>query len=377
MDWKKIEELYPVNRKMIWLNNCGTTPSGEHIKEEVASFMASYSENGILTPDFPYSTVLREIQDLLSRLLNCNREDVALIHNTAEGMNFISHGFHFKAGDEIILLENEYPSNVYPWEHLGKKGVKIKFVPIADTPEGFFAGLEEAVTEKTVLMSLSAVHWCTGMPLPLERISELCRERNILFVLDAAQGAGHVPLDVKELDCIMAFSAWKWLMGPLGLGVLVIPKHKIGVLDPVFKGPVSVTRELEYFPYRDEFKPGAERYIYSTPGILDWVYFRESLRLLESIGAEKVRGRIYELADIISGMLGSRGFDLVTDGFSEKTGIVAAELSGNDSSRVVKELKGRGVIAAERLGRVRFSPHIYNSPEQIERVGEILDEILN
>jgi cysteine desulfurase / selenocysteine lyase len=376
MDWKKIEELYPVNRKMIWLNNCGTTPSGDHIKEEIASFMSSYSENGIFTPDFPYYTVLKDIQGSLSGLLNCQREDVALIHNTAEGMNFISHGFPFKPGEELILLENEYPSNVYPWEHLIRKGVKIKFVPAADTPEGLYAGLEKTVTGKTALISLSAVHWCTGMPLPLARISELCREREILFVLDAAQGAGHVPLDVKELDCIMAFSAWKWLMGPLGLGVLVVPKFKLKLLDPVFKGTGSVTSELEYFPYRDELKPTAERYIYSTPGIIDWVYFRESLRLLDSIGMDKVRGRIYYLADTIAGILRRRGFSLVKDGFPEETGIVAAELPGYDSARLVKELKGRGVVAAERLGKVRLSPHIYNSSEQLERVGEILDEII-
>jgi selenocysteine lyase/cysteine desulfurase len=377
MEWKKIEELYPVNKKMIWLNNCGTTPSGDHIKEEIISFMTSYSENGVLTPDFPYHAVLRDIQNSLSRLLNCDREDVALIQNTAEGMNLISHGFHFKPGDEVLLLENEYPSNVYPWEHLGKKGVRIKFVSAEDTPEGFFTGLEKAVTGKTALISLSAVHWCTGMPLPLKKIADLCRERDILFVLDAAQGAGHVPIDLKELDCVTAFSAWKWLMGPLGLGVLVIPKHKLPLLDPVFKGTGSVVNELEYFPYRDELKPAAERYIYSTPGIMEWVYFRESLRLLDSIGMDKVRGRIYELADITTDMLRSRGFILLKDRFSEKTGIVAAVHPGYDSARTVKELKRRGVVAAERLGRVRFAPHIYNSPEQIERVGEILDGILS
>lgn len=375
MDWKKIEKLYPVNNKMIWLNNCGTTPSGDHIKDEIVSFMLSYSENGIFTPDFNYSKVLTEIQDSLSGLLNCNREDIALIHNTAEGMNFISYGFHFKKGDEIILLQNEYPSNVYPWEHLGKKGVTVKFVHAAENPEDFFKSLEEMVTIKTALISVSAVHWCTGMPLPVKRISRLCRERDILFVLDAAQGAGHVPLDIKELDCVMAFSAWKWLMGPLGLGVFIVPKQKLEFLDLVFKGTGSVVNESEYFPYRDELIPTAARYIYSTPGIMDWVYFRESLRLLDSIGMDKVRERIYQLADIIANMLRSRGFTLVKDNFSGKTGIIAAEHSEYESARIVNELKEKGVVAAERLGRVRFSPHIYNSPEQVERVGEILDEI--
>ncbi len=376
MEWEKIEELYPVNRKTIWLNNCGTVPSGDHINRVVSSFMTSYSEHGIFTPDFPYTRVMKDIRESLSGLLNCGREDIALIHNTAEGMNFISHGYRFKPGDEIILLESEYPSNIYPWEHLGEKGVKIRFTELKDTPESFYDSLEKTVTEKTVLISLSAVHWCTGMPLPLGRISAFCRERNILFVLDAAQGAGHVPLDLEELDCITVFSAWKWLMGPLGLGVMIIPKRKLELLDPVFKGPGSVTGEMDYFPYRDELKPTAERYIYSTPGIMEWIYFRESLRLLESIGKDRVMERIYRLADIIADILREKGFDLVKDRFRVKTGIVSAGLSGVDSSRLVKELKGRGVISAERLNRVRFSPHIYNTPEQLERVGEILDEIL-
>ena len=110
MDWNPIYTAYPVNKEMIWLNNCGTTPAGKHIITALSRFTEGYARKGILTEVASYPKVQKNIKNILCDLLNCMPDELSLIHNTAEGMNFISHGLKLSYGDEVILLENEYPS---------------------------------------------------------------------------------------------------------------------------------------------------------------------------------------------------------------------------------------------------------------------------
>ncbi len=376
MDWKKIQTAYPVNRERIWLNNCGTTPPGEHVLRAVSDFMTDYARNSVLSKKADLRTVGNRIKLLLSDLLGCDSAEIALIHNTAEGMNLISHGLDLKPDDEIILLENEYPSNVYPWRHWGKKGVHLRTAPAGNTPGDFLAGLEPLISNRTRLIALSAVHWCTGMPFPLAAVGEICRSRGILFVVDGTQGVGMQPIDVKQCGIdYMPFSAWKWLTGPIGMGGLYIDREKLDTLRPAFIGTDSVVNSEKYLPYRDELKPTADRFTYSTPSIGDWVYFQAALTFLHEIGFETVRQRIYELSDHLRQRLRKLGFQVLTDRFPDHpTGIIVCEKSGTDAGVLVRRMAENGVHAAERLGRVRFSPHVYLSMHQIDQAARTLSE---
>ena len=377
MNWESIYTAFPVNQEMIWLNNCGTTPAGTHIVNALSRFMEGYSRKGILTETARFPETRRHIKSILSRLLNCLPEELALIHNTAEGMNIISHGLKLSAGDEVILLQNEYPSNIYPWRHLEKKGVKLITTPIETSPENFLRELKRLITAKTRAVSLSAVHWCTGMPLPLEQTGELCRKNNIDFVVDGAQGVGMQPVDVRSANIdYMTFSGWKWLMGPLGLGVLFVSRKKLNDLDPVFIGTASVINDKEYFPYKSELKPSADRFTISTANFNDWVYFEAAIEFIEDIGFQTVRERIYELSANLRDGLSDLGFNVFSDHFRDyPTGIVVCEKPGVATGAVMAHLNRNKVVAAERLGRVRFSPHIYISPEQIDTVLNMLTRV--
>lgn len=377
MNWNPIYTAYPINQEMIWLNNCGTTPAGTHIVKAISRFMEGYARKGIFTEVAGYAKVQSNIKNILSKLLNCLPDELALIHNTAEGMNFISHGLKLSAEDEVVLLENEYPSNIYPWRHLEKKGVKLVTASMETSPETFLKALKRVITVKTRAISLSAVHWCTGMPLPLEQVGKLCKENRIDFVVDGAQGVGMQPLDIRTTNIdYMAFSAWKWLLGPLGLGVLFISKEKLNDLDPVFIGTASVTNDLEYLPYKSELKPTADRFTISTANFNDWVYFEAALEFLQDIGFSTARERIYELSAYLRDGLSDIGFKLFSDHFQDyPTGIVVCEKPGVTTDAVMKHLKQNKIVVAERLGKVRFSPHVYISPEQINDVLRVLARV--
>ncbi|MFW6372587.1 MAG: aminotransferase class V-fold PLP-dependent enzyme [Thermodesulfobacteriota bacterium] len=377
MNWKSIYEAYPVNRDMIWLNNCGTTPAGKHNREAMAVLMEGYARRGVLAGAADLPKIGSRIKAILADLLHCGPEEVALVHNTAEGMNFISHGLALESGDEIILLENEYPSNVYPWRHWAKKGITLRTAPMGENPADFLEELRKQVTDRTRVIAVSAVHWCTGMPLPLAEIGAICKDRGITFVVDGAQGVGMQPLAVKRMHIdYMAFSAWKWLMGPVGLGAIYIRKEKLADLEPIFIGTDSVVDAEEYLPYKEDLKPDADRFTFSSPSLNDWVYFLSSLEFLRNIGFETVRNRIFELTDYLNHQLKQLGFRICADRFSDyPTGITVCEKENVPAGRILAGLKARRIVAAERLGKVRLSPHIYLSTQQLDEAARALADI--
>ncbi|MDB5103074.1 MAG: aminotransferase [Fibrobacteres bacterium] len=372
-DWDKIHSDFPVNDQLIWLNNCGTTPLGDPIRATVNRWLEEYGRRGVDAEGFSYAGVKASIYQRLGSLLNARPGELALVHNTSEGMNFISHGLSLEPGDEILLLENEYPSNVYPWEHWREKGVHIRAIPMTGRPEDFPATFADLAGPRTRLASLSAVHWCTGMPFPLDAIGKVCAERGITWVVDGSQGVGLVDMDVQAAGIhYMAFSAWKWLLGPLGLGVLYIARNRLEDLRPIFKGTESVPQDNEYLPYKQAWKPTADRFAVSTGSMTDWVYFDASLAYLEEIGFQHVKERIRFLAKRLEDGLRGAGFSVLSDGWGATSGIVAVSREGLDASEAVKSLKGGKIIAAERLGRIRLAPHVYNSEKQIDKVVAVM-----
>lgn len=375
--WEKIYNDYPINQELIWLNNCGTTSPSATILRELNLFLEGFSRKGVLTEVRKFGETIRDIKKYLAELLQCHPEELALIHNTSEGMNLISHGLRLEKGDKILLLENEYPSNIYPWEHWLGKGVVLEYIPVGNTPEEFKKNLIAKLDKNVKVIALSAVHWCTGMPLPLDDIGQVCDENNINFILDGAQGVGHTEIDPQKMHIsAMAFPAWKWLLGPIGLGVLYINNNFIEKLDFTFKGQNSVIDSDHYLPYKNKLKEGAARYEYSTPAFTEWAYFQESLKMIQEIGFAKVKQRIFELSAYLATGLRNLGYSLLCDKFPQtKTGIIAFSKDGIASEDILQKLKAKQIIGALRLGNIRLAPHIYNSTDQIDKVIDVLKSV--
>ncbi|WCL47810.1 aminotransferase class V-fold PLP-dependent enzyme [Leptospira sp. GIMC2001] len=377
MNWKYIQDQYPVNMSTIWLNNAGTTPCGTIQQSAVKSYLEEYSKLGIFSPNFSYTKIKSEIISILAKLLNVQEKNLALIHNTSEGLNLYSLGLKLNSGDSILLLENEYPSNYYPWEHWLSKNVNILKVPMQYSPDKYFDSIESMIDSNSSIriLSLSPIHWCTGIPLPIQKIADLCKSKGIKLVLDGAQGIGHIPLNLSGLNVhFMAASSWKWLLGPLGLGVLYISDEALDTIEPVFKGTQSVIDDSQYLPYKVDYKKTADRYEYSTSSFLDWVYFHSSLKMLAEIGFDQVQNQIYSLSNYFFTKLKENGFKTTRDQCTHiQSGVVGFVPKNGDVKEIQAKLFAENIIVAERLGNIRVSAHIYNSIEQLDMV---LDKIL-
>jgi cysteine desulfurase/selenocysteine lyase len=373
IDWQQVHDQFPINRKLTWLNNCGISSMPGPVLAKMQAHLQALAEGGV-TGVPSEEAVHASARTRLSRLIGADVDELTLIHHTNEGLTFISHGLDLAPGDRLVVLEHEYPSNVYPWQHWQDRGVQIAFAPLADTPERFLDGLRPLLQPPTRVVSLSAVHWCTGLPLPLVEIGRLCAERDVLLVVDGAQGVGLVDIDVRAAGiAAMAFSAWKWLLGPIGLGALYLRRDLIDRLRFPFKGTGSVIDDHNHLPYRDALKPGADRYVLSTPNYNDWVHFDASLEYLEGLGHAAVRGRIRTLAARLADRLRAAGYALAADAFpGQANGIVSAVRQGLDAPKLAARLQQHGVVAAARLGRLRLSPHVYLSEAQLDRAADLI-----
>ncbi|MCS6983616.1 MAG: aminotransferase class V-fold PLP-dependent enzyme [Leptospiraceae bacterium] len=365
-------------KNYIWLNNCGVSVVPDCVLTEVKEFLQEYQVAGVLQKSHPPKVLYREITEILAELFEVSPHEITLIHNTNEGFNFLSYGLDLPSGSTILLLEKEYPSNVYPWLIWEKKGVKVEYIRQSASPEEFLENLHKKLTSEVKVISISAVDWITGMPYPLLEIGQICRERDILFAVDAAQGAGHVPLKPRQMNIsFMAFSAWKWLWGPLGLGGMYISQDLLPKLTPVFMGTGSVVQDEIYLPYRNELKPTAERYVTSTASLTDWVWFHTSLKLLRELSFPFVMHEIYRLATVLRTELRKVGFTLSSDKFPNcMSGIISLKLSANEAELAYRKLRENGIIAAVRESHLRFSVHLCNENKDMEQIAALLRNIL-
>ncbi|MCG5051645.1 MAG: aminotransferase class V-fold PLP-dependent enzyme [Myxococcales bacterium] len=371
--WPQVAQDFDLPQQCTWLNSCGIAPMPRPVLAAVKAHLDAYAHRGIFAmrsePELE-----RAIASRIEELLHAEAGSVAPIHHTTEGMTFVSLGLRLEAGARIALMANEYPSNVYPWQHWEGKGVELATVADGPTPDAVLDSARQTLTPNTRVLSVSAVHWCTGMPLPLEDLGALCAERDVLFVVDGAQGVGHVPIDVAAQGIgVLAFSAWKWLMGPLGLGGLYIRPDLVDRLAFPFKGTGSVVDDQVYLPYRDAIKAGTSRYVLSTPSFTDWAHFDASLTYLRQLGLEAVRARVQQLADHLAAGLKALGFTLARDAFAPaRSAIVAARHSRIEAKRWVELLATRNIVTAERLGWLRMAPHVHLTEDDLDRVLQTL-----
>ncbi|MDZ4696016.1 MAG: aminotransferase class V-fold PLP-dependent enzyme [Deltaproteobacteria bacterium] len=376
-NWLHVARDFQVNQELVWLNSCGIAPMPTPVLSAVKAHLDAYARKVIFGPRSD-EELRSAISSHLAARIGALPHEVAPIHHTTEGMTFISLGLNLSAGDGVVLMANEYPSNVYPWQHLQSQGVTFQTLADGPTPEDVIASASQLLDERTRVLAVSAVHWCTGMPLPLQALGRLCKERDVLFVVDGAQGVGHVPIDVNACNIgAMAFSAWKWLMGPIGLGAFYVRQDLLAELKFPFKGTGSVVNDHVYFPYRDDLKPNTARYVVSTPSFTDWAHFEASLSYLDTLGVENVRNRVHALALHLGQQLKQQGFELARDGFAtHPTAIVAARAPGRDMARLVADLGTLGIVAAERLGWMRMAPHIHLNEDQLDTVATTAGRLL-
>ena len=316
-DFNTLRQQFSLRADLIWLNNCGVSVPPAGSAQAVKDYLDAFSAAGVLQTAKPHGQIKRNITNYFVKFFGGNAHEYALLNNTAEGMTFIAQSLPLTRGDKILLVEREYPSNVYPFLQLKRAGVEIGFVSPGASNAEFLENIRAELSTNVRAMSLSAVDWLTGMRFDLNAIGKLLRSRGVAFLLDAAQGAGHVNIDVEALGVdAMAFSCWKWLLGPLGSGGLYVSDDFLKKLDIRVAGTSSVKNDEVYLPHREDYKETVERFMLSTAPYMNWVHLEASLRFLDEVGLSAVQERLMSLADGVADTLRKAGFTVIRDGFA-------------------------------------------------------------
>ena len=331
-----------------------------HIDERMFGMIDTHSD-GLKKRD--------KARELMAEMLNALPEDIAFTSNTSDGLNILANGIDWREGNEIILTDYEFPANIYPFLNQERKGVKTVYVPNRDG-EIHIEDILSKINKNTRLLSISFVEFGNGFKNDLETIGRICKENDIIFSVDGIQGLGAVPLDVKacQID-FLSNGGHKWLMGPMGVGIIYIAKDLFNKLTPAYSGWLAVNNAWDFYDYKLDLLPDARRFEYATANFMGISGFTAAVDLLLEAGIEKIYDHLLEMGNKLVEGLTDLGMEFCgSKNKAHWSGIFS--FKGGDLEALHGFLEENDIVSALRGDKIRFAPHFYNIIEEIEEVIE-------
>jgi cysteine desulfurase / selenocysteine lyase len=315
-------------------------------------------------------------------MINAHRDEIAFVKNTSEGLAMVAGGIDWKPGDRIVTTGVEYPANIYPWMEVQRRfGVELVMVPEESADDGsrrvpLDKILLAADHPQTKLVTLSHVEFASGQRHDLAAVGAFCRSRGTLFCIDGIQSIGVVPVDVQAMQVdYLSADGHKWMLGPNGAGIFYCREELLDRTHPLTVGAASVVDPSRFGDYNYTLRPGAARLVESGDlNVAGLLALRESIRLLTGAGIDAVAQRMKTLGDRLIGKLRAKGYHVASPRTGTQwSGIVSATSPVHDPVPIARELREKHrVEIAVREGRLRFSPHFYNTEEQLDRAVDLL-----
>jgi cysteine desulfurase/selenocysteine lyase len=374
MDWTALRSEFPVTRRWAFFDHAAVAPISGRAQQALGDWAADMAENGdVHEPQ--WAQRVEAVRNLAGQLVHADPLDIAFVKNTSEGIGIVAEGFQWKPGDNIITAAEEYPSNIYPWMNLAGRGVEVR--TLASRGRRLWVDdLRAFIDERTRIVSLSFVEFASGFRNDLDAVGSLCRERGIYFFVDAIQGLGVLPLDVGRTPVdFLAADGHKWLLGPEGAGIFYIRRELVDLLHPVGVGWNSVVgwRDFSHIDFR--LKPHAGRWESGSLNVAGITALGASLQLILDVGISAIAERVVELTDYLCAGAERAGFEIYSSRRPEdKSAIVSLIVPNADPRTLVRRCRQHGVVINQRAGRIRVSPHAYNSFDEIDRLLELVGE---
>jgi cysteine desulfurase/selenocysteine lyase len=366
--WRKYRDQFPVTQRLIYLNHAAVAP----LPKRSADAMKNLADDALDYGSLHYDQWLDSYEGLrvaTAKLIGADRGEIAMVKNTSEGIATIAMGMDWRPGDRIVAFKEEFPANYFPWRRLEAQRCSVEWLSIRDPLQSI-----ERAARGAKLLAISFVQYLSGLRVDLNAIGEICHRNGCFFFVDAIQGLGAFPLDVEtaHIDALAA-DGHKWLLGPEGCGILYVRKERQDSIFPKEFGWTNVAGYNDYASRDMTLRPDAGRYECGTLNTIGCYGLRASIELLLEAGIERIGPLVQALAGRLAEGARQKGYQVLCERTPDNgSGIVTLHKPGMDSREVVRDLKERGIMAAPRQGWVRFSPHFYISPEEIDRVVEEL-----
>jgi selenocysteine lyase/cysteine desulfurase len=366
--WRHYRDQFPVTERLIYLNHAAVAP----LPLRTAKAMQDFAQDALDYGSFHYEKWLDTYDRLrvaAARLIGAERSEIAIVKNTSEGIATVAMGLNWHPGDRVVAFREEFPSNYYPWLRLEEHRAYVEWLSVTDPLDTI-----ERACRGAKLLAISFVQYLSGFRANIEAIGQICHRHRCFFFVDAIQGLGAFPLNVRtsHIDALSA-DGHKWLLGPEGCGILYVRRDRQDSVFPMEFGWTNVAGFNDYASRDMTLRSDAGRYECGTLNTIGCYGLCASLEFVLEVGVERIAPAVVALADrLVEGAV-RKGYQILGERTRENAaGIVALNKHGVDSRQVVHELRSRGIVAAPRQGWVRFSPHFYITPEEIDRVVEAL-----
>jgi cysteine desulfurase/selenocysteine lyase len=367
-------EQFPILQAGLYFNHAALGPWPRCTAQAVQDFAEENMRQGPAAYR-KWLTRENELRQDLAQLTGARSSDeIALLKNTSEGICVVAYGLDWQPGDNLVLPLGEFPSNRLPWLAQAARGVEIREVDIR-TADNAEAALLDAMDRNTRLLTVSAVQWNDGFRLDLNALGESCRDKNVLFFVDAIQQLGALPLDVEacRID-FLAADAHKWLLAPEGIAVFYCSdsaRPRLTLLQQgwhMFDHPWKFERE-DWTP-----APNARRFEAGSPNSVGQAAFAASLKLLLDYGMTNAGRRVLANTDyLIRNLSDLPGIRISSAKAPQRrSGIVSFTHQTHSVLHVQRALTLAGVSCAIRGDFIRLSPHFYQGEEQLCEFVEIL-----
>ncbi len=360
---------FPVLQHVLYLNHAGIGTLPRRTADAINSFAQASLDYG--ARDYPvWLTTEQRLREALATLINApSSSEIALIKNTSEGLSMVAHGFPWKRGDNVVISDEEFPSNRMVWESLHRYGVRVKEADLSarSTP---VESLLAACDEHTRMIAVSSVQFASGVRTDLKELGHACRERDIVFCVDAIQAVGCVKQDVQSMNIdFLVADGHKWMLAPEGLGVFYCSSAWLDRLQLFEYGWHMREQSGEHDRKQWEPAASARRFECGSPNLLGAHALLASVELLLDIGMEEIQKRVLARSEYLFKRIQEQDdLELLTDPTPGRyAGIVTFRSRNENSAAMFKRLRDNQVICAERLGGIRFSPHFYTPFEHLDR----------
>ena len=318
--------------------------------------------------------------DAIAELLNCSRDEVAVVENATRAWDMAFYALPFAAGDRILTGMNEYASNYLAFLQVARRtGAIIDVVPDEEHGQLDVAALERMIDGRVKLIAITHAPTNGGLLNPAAAVGRVARAAGIPYLLDACQSAGQIPLDVEAIGCdMLSATGRKYLRGPRGIGFLYVRRGLLERLEPPFLDLHAAT-----WTGRDtyEVRPDARRFENWEGNVAAKIGLGVAVDYALGIGLEAIHGRVRDLAELLRARLREAGAD-VHDRGAERSGIVSFTLPGRSPDEMKAALAERGINVSTTTARstrldmearglsemVRASVHYYNTAEEVERL---------
>jgi len=358
---------FPERDNLVFFDHAAVSPITRRAKKQMLEFMEKISSPAkINIPEF--AEQVEKARSQCAALINADPGSVCFVRSTSHGISLVASGLKWRTGDNIVTYNREFPANIYPWMNLIKKGIELRMVRERDG-KIMVEDIEKLINSRTRLVAVSLVQFTNGFRIDLNALGQLCRQKNVLLLVDAIQGLGIIPFNLQETPVdFLAADGHKWLLSPEGLGIFYIKPALLNQLDLSIIGWNSVQNPQEYLNYRLELRPDARRFEEGSYNNLSIIGLGASVSLLLDAGVDKLFARSLEIISLLAEEMGKMGAKILSPMEPEnRSAILSVAPANQDLKAVYRKLRERGVVCSVRAGALRLSPHGYQDIADAEK----------